>query len=233
MNIRVLAFDLDDTLWDMRQTLLRAEALLAQWLSENCRGFSYDTSRMRTIREDLIKEEPALSVDLSRLRKRVIEAALVASDYNQDEAVVYAERAFEIFFSARNQVTFFDGAIASLEKLSRNYILGSLTNGNADIGRLGLSSYFSFAFSAADVGRPKPAPDLFESALRHTGTTPDQMIYIGDHPLHDIDAAKQIGIRTIWVNLGEKQYTGSINPDQEITHLSSLPEAVSNIDGSL
>ena len=233
MNIRVLAFDLDDTLWDMRETLLRAEALLAEWLSVNCHGFAYDLGKMRTIREHLLKQEPALAVDLSQLRKRVIESALLAFGYSQADALLYAERAFEIFFSARNQVTFFEGAMDSLKELSQFYTMGSLTNGNADIGKLGLSGYFSFAFSAADVGRPKPAPDLFETAIRHTGIKPEQMIYIGDHPLHDMDAAKQIGIKTIWVNLAEKPYSGSIYPDQEITHMAALPGAVSTIDASL
>jgi HAD superfamily hydrolase (TIGR01509 family) len=230
MNIRVLSFDLDDTLWDMRQTLLRAERLLAQWLAENCRGFSYDTTKIRQIRENVLQAEPALAVDLSRLRKRVIESALIGYGYERSEAVVHAERAFDVFFSARNQVTFFDGAIAALEKLSKSYVLGALTNGNADIDKLGLSNYFSFAFSAADVGTPKPAPALFETALKHTGTRPEQMIYIGDHPLHDMDAAKRVGISTIWVNLSGKAYTGSISPDQEIAHLESLPDAVRVIE---
>jgi HAD superfamily hydrolase (TIGR01509 family) len=232
MNIRVLAFDLDDTLWDMKQTLLRAESLLAKWLSENCQGFSYDIKQMRGIREHLLLEDPTLAVDLSLLRKKVIETALRAADYQKDEAITYAERAFDVFFSARNQVTFFDGAIASLQKLSEDYVLGSLTNGNADIRKLGLSNYFSFAYSAADVGSPKPAPDLFNAALKHTKTKPEQMIYIGDHPFHDIDAAKQIGIRTIWVNREKKQYTGTTCPDQEIIHLGNLPDAVDNIDNS-
>jgi putative hydrolase of the HAD superfamily len=156
--------------------------------------------------------------------------ALIASDYKQEEAISYAEHAFEVFFTARNQVTFFDGAISSLEKLSQDYILGSLTNGNADIKKLGLSDYFNFAFSAADVGSPKPAPDLFKAALTHTGTSPEQMIYIGDHPLHDMDAAKRVGIKTIWVNRGKLPYSGSTSPDQEVIHLGSLPEAVNKID---
>lgn len=230
MAIKVLAFDLDDTLWDMRQTLLRAEKLLGEWLAKNCQGFSYDIKAIRQIREQVVIEQPSLAVNLSQLRVRVIQRALMASDYPEAQATAYAEEAFEIFFAARNQVIFFDGAIKSLEALSENYILGSLTNGNADIVKLGLSGFFSFTFSAADVGTPKPAPDLFETALKHTGVKPNEMIYIGDHPLHDIDAAKHLGINTIWVNLANREYTGNMHPDQQVVHLSHLPGAVSKID---
>ena len=52
--------------------------------------------------------------------------------------------------------------------LARRHRLGALTNGNADIARLGLDRFFRFAFSAADVGAAKPAPEMFRAALLHT-----------------------------------------------------------------
>jgi putative hydrolase of the HAD superfamily len=230
MPIKVLAFDLDDTLWDMRPTLLRAEKVLIAWLTENCSDCSFSGQDMRQVREQLLDKEPGLAVNLSELRTRVISETLIAADYPPAQAASYAEEAFQVFFEARNQVAFFDGAIDSLDSLHNEYVLGSLTNGNADIDKLGLSHYFSFAFSAADVGSPKPAPDLFVAALKHTGVDVQEMIYIGDHPLLDMDAAKKLGINTIWINLSEQEFDGSLAPDQQITHLGQLPKAVYNID---
>ena len=53
MSIKVVAFDLDDTLWDMKPTLIRAERVLGKWLAENCPNLTYDVETMRQIREAL------------------------------------------------------------------------------------------------------------------------------------------------------------------------------------
>jgi putative hydrolase of the HAD superfamily len=230
MAIKVLAFDLDDTLWDMRPTLIQAEKVLGSWLSGNCPDLQYDVVSMRQFREEILRAEPALVADLSSLRKRVIQHALEMSGYSIEAAGDHANRAFDVFFEARNDVVFFAGVIESLQRLAASYTLGSLTNGNADIRKLGLADYFNFAFSAADVGSPKPAPDLFRAAVHHTGADPGEMIYIGDHPLLDIDAASEFGLNTIWVNRGAKAFSGKHSPDQEITDLAHLPDAVKEID---
>ena len=35
MNIQLITFDLDDTLWDTAPVIVSAEAVLRQWLSEH------------------------------------------------------------------------------------------------------------------------------------------------------------------------------------------------------
>ena len=82
----------------------------------------------------------------------------------------YRMVAIEIFLAARNDIELFDGAQRLPSGLWQEplYVLGALTNGNADINRLGLGHVFDFAFSAEQVGAPKPAPQLFNAALAHT-----------------------------------------------------------------
>ncbi len=67
-----------------------------------------------------------------------------------------AAEAFQLFYAERHKVSFFDDALDVLERFSQRHTLGALTNGNADIARLGLDRFFRFAFSAADVGAPNP-----------------------------------------------------------------------------
>lgn len=230
MVIKVLAFDLDDTLWDMRPTLIRAEQKLYAWLKSNCPRMDYDSASMRTIRAELVQQQPQLRTNISELRRRVIERALKSSGYTALESETYSQQAFEVFLEARNQVLFFNGALDALQQLGGNYVLGTLTNGNADIKRLGLTDYFSFSFSAEQVGAPKPAPNLFHAALSHTGISAEEMIYIGDHPELDIGAAHKMGLHTIWVNINSQEYAGEVLPDEEINQLPDLPAAVSKID---
>ena len=228
-QIKVLAFDLDDTLWDMVPTLLRAERTLHDWLREHCPRNQYDMVAMRNIRAELLDEDPALAHRVSDLRRGVICRALEKSGYSAADAASLGDAAFEVFLAARNDVFFFDDALPTVALLAQRYTLGALTNGNSDIARLGLGAYFSFAFTAEKVGRPKPAPDLFLAALAHTGVRPGEMAYVGDHPEQDIAAAHRAGLRTIWVNIRANAFTGAVVPDQEVRQLRDLPGAVARL----
>ena len=127
---------------------------------------------------------------------------------------------------------FFDGALESLAILAKHYVLGALTNGNADFTKLKLDGYFSFGYSAASVGAGKPAPDMFHAALEHTGAKPEQVVHVGDHPVDDIQGASQLGMHTIWVNLsGEALPPGTPKPSDEVARVHDIPTAVSRIAG--
>ncbi len=55
--------------------------------------------------------------------------------------------------------------------------------------------------SSEDVENSKPAPDIFEEALRRAGSSPDETVCVGDS-VWDIEAAKEAGIRTVAVLSG-------------------------------
>ena len=152
--------------------------------------------------------------------------AMVKSDIPETDAKLLSKRAMEVFLAARNEVVFFEGALESIGAVARDYQLGALTNGNADIERLGLSNHFSFAFSAEQVGAPKPAPDLFLAALEHTGCEPHEMVYVGDDPIRDVDSANKLGLRTIWIRHEARPGPGETHPDQTIDDIRELPAAI-------
>ncbi|MGV0035358.1 MAG: HAD family hydrolase [Candidatus Azotimanducaceae bacterium WSBS_2022_MAG_OTU7] len=132
-----------------------------------------------------------------------MEASLNAH-LNEQDATSCAQSAMEIFLAARNDVVF-EGTLETLRNVAQSFQLGAITNGNADIYRLGLNDCFQlFAFSAEQVGAPKPAPDLFHAALAHTGCEPAQMVYVGDDPIKDVDAANEVGLHTIWMRSESK-----------------------------
>ena len=222
--IQVIAFDLDDTLWDNRPIILRAERMLADWLADNVPGLGYDTESLRALRAQVLEESPELAGKVTELRRQVIRRALLASGVESDRAARLADAGMDVFLEARNQIELFDGALATLEHLAERYVLGALTNGNADIRRLGLEQVFSFAFSAEDVGAPKPAPRLFEAAIAHTEVEPHQMVYVGDHPELDVDAANRAGLRTIWVRASDARAPGETRADIVVTHVNEIPD---------
>lgn len=227
MKIKVIGFDLDDTLWAVKPVIIRAEKVLGDWLVNTVPELRYDVETMRQFRDQAIAEDPNLVKQITELRRRVIHMALDESDVDNSHDI--ASEAIEVFLEARNNIEFFDGALDVLTNLSDRYALGALSNGNADISRIGLSHIFSFAYSAEQVGAPKPEPDLFHRAMEHTKVAPHEMIYVGDDPKLDVDAANQLGIKTIWVDHGTKPQ-GDTAPSAVISHIKELPDAVASID---
>ncbi|HVD45233.1 MAG TPA: HAD family hydrolase [Rubrobacter sp.] len=55
--------------------------------------------------------------------------------------------------------------------------------------------------NSSAVDNPKPAPDIFEEALRRAGATAEETVAVGD-ALWDVEAAREAGIRTVAVLSG-------------------------------
>ncbi len=236
-RLRVITFDLDNTLWNVRTVIDGAERRLVAWLEAEIPAAAAvyrNGADLMAMRSRLIAEQPQLAHDISSLRVAILQQVMRQSGQGEAQARQLAARAFDVLIEARHNIEFFDGALRALANLSRRYALGSLTNGNADPKRLKLDRYFSFSFCAADVGASKPAPELFEAALRHTGAAPHEVAHIGDHPIDDIAGAAQLGLHTIWIN-GPVQQAMREEPATapatvEIAHLDELLEAVERIE---
>lgn len=228
-QIHLITFDLDNTLWDVHSVIVNAEAVMRTWLAERVPEYTtrLDAEEIARIRQTAIADNPALAHDVSAMRKAVLQRAIVSCGYPDKQARELGNQAFEVFFEARQQVSFFPGALTVLEALAGEFRLGALTNGNADIGRVGLNEYFSFAFSSADVGVSKPAPDMFHAALAHAGVGAADTIHIGDNLVDDIAGAAQLGIHTIWTNHADDTLeNASHEPSAIVGRLEELPAAV-------
>ena len=231
-DIHVITFDLDNTLWDVTSVIISAERTMREWLDEQVPEFNPRFSReaMAQLRDQVVAAQPELAHDVSALRKAVLERAMRVLGLGYEEARSRAEAAFAVFFEARQRVVFFEGALSAIEELAGAYRLGALTNGNADVGRIGLDAYFSFAFSSADVGVSKPAPDMFQAALRHCRIDAREAIHVGDNLVDDILGAGSLGIHTIWTNhTRELAPEDAHTPSVTVEHLDELPAAVQRI----
>jgi putative hydrolase of the HAD superfamily len=79
-------------------------------------------------------------------------------------------------------------------------LLGSITNGNADLGAVGLSHHFKVSVAAHQLGRAKPDAAIFLAACRELGVAPQDAVYVGDDLLLDVRGAQQAGLRGVWLN---------------------------------
>jgi putative hydrolase of the HAD superfamily len=157
--------------------------------------------------------------------------AFTEHGFSAGEARKIAEEAFLVFHRARNQVTFFPGALEVLEQLADSYQLGALTNGNADLQQIGIAGLFSFHHSAETIGKRKPAPDMFQAALASAGVDASQAVHVGDHPLEDVHAAREHGMHAIWANLIDLDWPVDLaHPRHHIHNLHELPDLVPLFD---
>ena len=104
-----------------------------------------------------------------------------------------------------------------------------LTNGNADVRRLGLADYFRFALCAEELGVGKPDPTPFREALKRAGVEASAAVHIGDHPNDDIAGARRAGMRAIWFNPNGKPWAGEEEPSAEIRSLAELPALLARL----
>ena len=98
-----------------------------------------------------------------------------------------------------------------------------VTNGNADVRRIGLGHHFKFVLCAEDIGIAKPDARLFQEALQRGGVDASQAVHIGDHPGDDIAGAQQAGLRAVWFNPTGKAWEADKHPDAQIRNLNELP----------
>ena len=163
-DLRAVAFDLDNTLWDVGPVLVRAEQCLRDWLREHCPRITERVSieEMRAARERLARSEPHNAHDFTYLRLTGLAAHARECGYGQE----VAERAFEVFFAARNELQPYTDVQPALERLRTRYKLASLSNGNADLALIGLAPLFSVSLNARQVGVAKPHPRCFEQLAR-------------------------------------------------------------------
>jgi HAD superfamily hydrolase (TIGR01549 family) len=224
MSITLVTFDLDDTLWHTAPVIQGAEIALRDWLATHApRLGPFPPEQLHAIRQRLVAADPGLAHRISSLRRQVLFIALQEAGYPHAEAQPLAEQAFEVFLHARHQVNFFPDAATTLETLAQRYTLGALTNGNADVRRLGVADYFSFALCAEEVGVGKPDPRPFQEALRRGGASAATAVHVGDNPHDDIAGALQAGFRAIWYNPTRQPWQGESAPHGEIAALGELP----------
>ena len=225
MSIKLVTFDLDDTLWDNVPVIIRAEASMREWLAAHATKVGdFPLEHFARLRKQVLVCNPELEYRISLLRHRVLIHAFEEVGYPLPESTEMADVCFENFIHARHKLTVFPEAEPMLQNLYQNFILGIITNGNADVQRIGLADYFQFALCAEDIGIAKPDVRIFQEALHRTGVETSRAVHIGDHPVDDIAGAQQACLRAVWFNPRGKVWEGDKYPDAQIINLMELPE---------
>ena len=220
-RIRAISLDLDDTLWPIWPTIERAEKALHDWLTVRApmaAALFSNPSALRDIRDHMATSRPELKHDLSALRRESIRLAL----YRAGENPLVAEEAFEVFFAERQRVSLFDDALPALEFLAGRFPLVSISNGNADIERVGIASYFRAAISAREFGVGKPDPRIFHAAAGAVDVMPENVLHIGDDATLDALGALNAGMQAVWLNRSDAMWPHELEPQVTVATLTEV-----------
>jgi putative hydrolase of the HAD superfamily len=196
--IKCITFDLDDTLWKIEPVITRAEVEFQKWLEKNYPMVAeqFSIEKLRNLSKQTSLENSKIKHDLSKVR-------ILAYEHIRSLFGLPANMpvdAFNYFMKYRNTVLLFDGVKEILEILSNDYLLGTITNGNASLETIGIKNYFDFEVKASEVGHMKPRKEIFEAVMGIAKCKPSEIIHVGDSYEKDIIGAISVNMNYIWIN---------------------------------
>lgn len=188
MTLKLAIWDMDGTIVDSREVI--QGAMVQTFETLGLAPPAYDDTR-KTIGLGLQEACQILAPDYSDIER-------LAATYKQAFVARRTEPGFK--------EPLYDGAIETLERLSRDGWLIAMATGKSHQGIRAifdmhpLASYFDTIW-CADDGPGKPHPFMCEQAMSALGAAADQSLIIGD-AIHDIRMGLNAGIHTLGVSWG-------------------------------
>jgi len=214
--MNIVFFDLDNTLYDSEKYYTRAFESISEHLQKRFKieqktsfDFLYSnwkktTSMYNKIFDDLI-EELDLKISTIDLVKIFNEQEVYESDLFSDTVPV-------------------------LEKLSKKFKLGIITDGNISrqkrkIENCKIHNFVNFTVYTKEI-EPKPSPKPFQYALNQSSLNGVRPFYVADNPKIDFEGAKRLNFSTIRIIRGEFK---NIDSDEYVDYSIEKLEEIEKI----
>ncbi len=221
-EVRVVSFDLDNTLWNTSATIDAANDALASFLDsrkivqpirvEKVMGELFQKNMSRYCPLD---EKAKAPVYLTLLRKDAIRNILEeANGYSAEEATTVSEEAFELWVQARHDAILNNMAVSAVNCLKEissmqrkdghRIIIGAITDGNSDPKRVqALAPFFDFCINAESVGVGKPDKRVYLEAIRQVASMPSMQDIFGNSPSTLPADSLEEKMGHFWVHVGD------------------------------
>ena len=201
----VYCFDLDGTLLDhglaVRNAVEDIRKHFTCFVESDSDEFFQAWNRVSEKYMDLY-----LDKKLSFTEQREARVREIFNSYGQKITAWQATSCFDLFLS-RYEANWclFDDVQEVLGVLQRDFVLGMITNGDAEqqrkkFERFELEKYFNHLVISGKFGISKPNKEIFEHFATLAETAPEQCVYIGDKKETDAVAASEAGFVGVWLN---------------------------------
>lgn len=224
VKIKGIFFDAGDTLFEVKESVGAQYSRFAKKY-----GIDVDAELLNQRFKEVFKQSPPLAfpgITGSELKKREKEwwLHLVREVFDEIRFPKFNALFEELFvyFKGPEGWSLFPETKALLDRLHREgYSLGIISNFDSridDVCRsLGIGHYFQTVTISSIEGVAKPSAEIFKRALKKAALSPEESIYIGDSPHHDIEGAQEIGMRVLLVDRA-----GRYPMERKIPRLTSL-----------
>jgi HAD superfamily hydrolase (TIGR01549 family) len=158
-----------------------------------------------------------LGLQLASLSRRV--PALSVTDDLRRDLAAYAAADVETGAARARAV------LAALAPRRRIGVVSNFYGNLAEVLRdLRLSPWIAASVDSARAGVSKPDPAIFRLALQRLGVAAERCVVVGDAYDRDIEPAKAIGCRTVWLKgRSWKEWTDVPAADAVIASVAELP----------
>ena len=173
-------------------------------------------------------QSPNLKHDVTQWRWHSLFLLFRQWGFSLEKARCFADEGVKISLIERQKVSISSETHRLLAQFCAHFPLIAITNGNANIEKMGLDSYFSAAFYAGKDGNAKPDGDLFQLAKTFLDLPVKSILHVGDHPISDVKGAHQVGFQSAWLNETSAAWTHlDFAPTYTIKTLADLPQLLS------
>jgi putative hydrolase of the HAD superfamily len=123
-------------------------------------------------------------------------------------------------------------AEATLKTLKKTYRLGMVSNFAIPECVLkllkvgGIDNFFDIIIISGAVNRRKPHEEIFKSAIKLMNLNPSEAVFVGDTIDADIEGAKAVGMKAVYIERRVQTVSKKYLPDRTIKRLSELPAAI-------
>lgn len=224
-NVTCVMFDLDDTLWECKPVISRADDLFYQWCQETHPEIAekYSQDALFHHKVNCCSRQTQWRYHLTKIRKNWLNELALEFAIAPD----FVEEGFLVYWLARNEVTLLEGVEQFLLDLKERYVVGSITNGNADVEHIGLNHLFDFSVTAIEAGVAKPNRGIFELASKKAGVPLNDILHVGDDWERDVQGALSSGAKAVWVSGLSSGRAGSgedMEPHYQVDSVTQLRE---------
>ena len=224
MTIRAVLFDLDNTLTHRDQSILAYSQHLANTYQQQLQ--QAEISQIQSI----IRRIDNGGYPKKELLTHPSIAASVAYALQQEltwNNLPDFEELTQFWFQQFGlSAVAMPGANSLLAELKQQgYKLAVVSNGGhatrlTILQGLGFSHYFDEIISSELVGMSKPNPEIFLHTSRQLDVKPQHCLFIGDHPVNDIQGATLAGMKALWLKgFHEAEDHKSMNTIQNLAEI--------------
>lgn len=212
-NVKVIAFDMDNTLIDRQGALLHC---VKDMIEEDTEKKIDDQSFSQFMEHFLILDNNGMG------NKEIL--------FNYYIEYFHLDLTWDVIMDRwverlAGYMRLMEDTVEVLDELSKKYRLAILTNGDSVSQRGKLNTFphldwFEIVMVAGDYPWAKPDVRIFNQLCENLNVAPSEVVFVGDTIVSDIVGAKNAGMMTVWVQGNEG--LNSDLPDIRLYRLSEL-----------